>query len=331
MKETFYTISLWALCLIAGIFLIISSSLNAEGEEIKKATKSDLMRGKRIYSVSCILCHGSKGEGDGPASVFIGPYSHPRPNDYTRGSFKFRTTESGDLPTLSDLMSTIRYGIPGFMPSFRHLGEEGLRQVALYVATEFIREELPAQTTYKEPVEKTVPVQKDDIFEEDIFQEDMSRTSKTERAPSVTDKDIIYKDIVKQLDEIRKDAVIAARRINVLELIRKDPRRSDPSAQEAVSRGKKTFAEMQCIQCHGADGRGHMAKTNMKDERGLHTMAADLTKPETFGNGNTPEDIYRTIMTGLNGTPMPSFSDLFRGNEERVWDIVAYIRSLWDE
>ena len=83
---------------------------------------------------------------------------------------------------------------------------------------------------------------------------------------------------------------------------------------------------MQCVSCHGVGGRG--AKTNMKDERGLPVMAADLSRPETLGNGHQPEDIYRTIMTGLNGTPMPSFSDLFLGEEEKVWDLVYYVLSL---
>ncbi|MEK6589583.1 MAG: DUF3365 domain-containing protein, partial [Nitrospinota bacterium] len=72
----------------------------------------DVWEGKRVerylYALhvkeDCLFCHGSKGRGDGAASIFIGPYSHPRPNDFTRGVFKFRSTESGQLPTLSDLM-----------------------------------------------------------------------------------------------------------------------------------------------------------------------------------------------------------------------------------
>lgn len=317
MKGTSYNISL---CLIAGISLLIPSYSDAWGEEIwefisKEATKSDLAMGKRIYSVSCILCHGSKGEGDGPASVSIGPYSHPRPNDFTRGSFKFRTTEPGDLPTLSDLMRTIRYGIPGYMPSFRHLEEEGIRQVALYIATKFIQEELPVQTI-KEAVEET-----DSMPKNGVQGVPMSRTTETEIA-----RLDLYKDIVMALNDIVKNSVIETSRTDPPE-----PIKAYSSTKAAISRGKSLFQRMQCIQCHGADGKGHMAMTNMKDERGLHIMAADLTKPETFGNGNTPEDIYRTIMTGLNGTPMPSYSDLFKGKEEGVWDLVAYIRSLQDE
>lgn len=102
---------------------------------------------------------------------------------------------------------------------------------------------------------------------------------------------------------------------------------SKPSAK----RGKAIFHEMQCISCHGINGKGHEAKTNMKDERGLPIMAADLTQPSSFGNGNSRKDIFRTVMTGLDGSPMPSFVDLFVGEEHRAWDLVEYVYSLQED
>lgn len=135
----------FSLYLLVVVFSLSSFSPNAFGGEEAKGSALDIEKGKRIYSISCVLCHGSKGKGDGPASVFIGPYSHPRPNDFTRGVFKYRSTESGDLPTFSDLTRTIRYGIPGYMPSFKHLTEDGIRQVALYISDTFIEDELSSQ------------------------------------------------------------------------------------------------------------------------------------------------------------------------------------------
>lgn len=105
------------------------------------------------------------------------------------------------------------------------------------------------------------------------------------------------------------------------------PVQSQPSAK----RGMAIFHEMQCISCHGVNGKGHEAKTNMKDERGLPIMAADLTQPSSFGNGNSRKDIFRTIMTGLDGSPMPSFVDLFVGEEHRAWDLVEYVYSLQED
>lgn len=142
MKTRFCYISIF---LIITLLFLNSFPPNAFGENEGHGSASDLKKGNRIYSISCVLCHGSKGQGDGPASVFIGPYSHPRPNDFTQGVFKYRSTESGDLPTFSDLTRTIRYGIPGYMPSFKHLGEDGVRQVAFYISNTFIEDELSVQ------------------------------------------------------------------------------------------------------------------------------------------------------------------------------------------
>jgi len=66
----------------------------------------------------------------------------------------------------------------------------------------------------------------------------------------------------------------------------------------------------------------------MKDERLLMIHPIDLSRQETFGNGTSHEDIYRTIITGLDGTPMPGYSELFAGKEEQAWDLVHYILSL---
>ena len=42
--------------------------------------------------------------------------------------------------------------------------------------------------------------------------------------------------------------------------------------------------------------------------------------------GSTGEDLYRVFMTGLNGTPMPSFVDTIKPDE--AWDLVHYMQSL---
>jgi len=326
----------------------------AFGKTPLSAEQTDTTQGKRIYSVSCVLCHGAKGKGDGPASIFIGPYSHPRPANFTSENFKFRSTESGELPTLDDLMRTIRHGIPGYMPSFKHLDEVGIRQVALYISDTFIEEDLrlgpdklPALPPVVPEKENTLPHGKD------IFEETRSRTSRAQKQfPSdngtirrklneLSEGPMLaatlsyqpgkpsnqYKNLVNVLKQINSDAELNKDRIKSLE---KDIARS-LKAKPSALRGKKIFHEMQCIACHGLNGKGHEANTNMKDERGLPVMAADLTQPSSFGNGSGREDIFRTIMTGLNGTPMPSFSDLFIGEEDQAWDLVEYVYSLQED
>jgi hypothetical protein len=54
--------------------------------------------------------------------------------------------------------------------------------------------------------------------------------------------------------------------------------------------------------------------------------AANLTQSWTFRGGSSREDIFRTMTTGFNGTPMPSFLDGL--TEEQRWAITDYIDSL---
>ncbi|MBI3358370.1 MAG: c-type cytochrome [Nitrospirae bacterium] len=232
------------------------SSMNHTDIPMKEANEMEVAHGKGIYAMSCVYCHGISGKGDGAASMFIGPYSHPRPNDFTARIFKFRSTESGQLPLLTDLMRTIREGIPGIMPSFRNMGESGIRAVAAYLQKEFIQRPLPTKTTIKY-VEHVGPY---------------------------------------------------------------------TYSVESVYRGMALYREMGCAGCHGQDGKG--TGEHLTDQRELRIHPIDLTRTETFGNGVSHEDIYRTLMTGLDGTPMPSFGDFFIGQEDRAWDLVHYILSL---
>ena len=62
------------------------------------------------------------------------------------------------------------------------------------------------------------------------------------------------------------------------------------------------------------------------DELGQPIRAANLTHSWTFRGGPTREDIFRTMTTGLNGTPMPSFTEAL--TPEQRWAITDYIASL---
>jgi cytochrome c oxidase cbb3-type subunit 2 len=54
-------------------------------------------------------------------------------------------------------------------------------------------------------------------------------------------------------------------------------------------------------------------------------VPADLTAGQ-FKSGPTVEDIYRTMTTGLSGTPMPSYRDAFP--DEDRWALAYYVLSL---
>lgn len=89
--------------------------------------------------------------------------------------------------------------------------------------------------------------------------------------------------------------------------------------------GRETF-QSACATCHGTagDGRG-LAAATLRDDAGQPAPPADLRLPH-LRSGDEPLDIYRVLMTGLNGTPMVSFAETLP--EPQKWDVVAYILSL---
>ena len=104
----------------------------------------------------------------------------------------------------------------------------------------------------------------------------------------------------------------------------------DPPAmtRTSIERGREVYEEMRCAQCHGADGRGDgPARNTMTDDLGRSIFPFDLARGESYRGGSAPEDIYRTFLTGLNGTPMPAYEGVLSRDE--AWDLVHYVRSLF--
>ena len=96
----------------------------------------------------------------------------------------------------------------------------------------------------------------------------------------------------------------------------------------AAERGREVYGAAGCPACHGDAGRGNgPSAADLVDDDGLHIRPADLRFPARFKNGAEPADVYRTLVTGLDGTPMPSYAGAF-DDPAALWDLVAYVRSL---
>jgi len=223
-------------------------------EDPVEATPELVERGEELYDTLCVRCHGEEGDGEGDFARFL----NPKPRDFTEGTFKFRTTESGSIPVDFDIYRTITIGVKkSSMPAWFVLPSRDRWALVHYLKTfsEVFEEEEP-----EEPIEIPEPPLMD---------------------------------------------------------------------SKLLALGAETFAEMMCWDCHGSLGKGDGAAAGtLEDDWGFPIRPADFTKG-VFKVGNVDKDIYRTVATGLDGTPMPSFGDLLEA--EQLWAVTYYVRSLAKE
>jgi mono/diheme cytochrome c family protein len=113
------------------------------------------VRGQIVYQKACAACHGERGDGQAPAARYL----EPRPRDFTSGTFKFRSTPNGELPTDQDLLRVVELGIPGTqMPAWRGvLTAQERADVVAYVKTfsADFQDGAPEPLVFPEPPEAT--------------------------------------------------------------------------------------------------------------------------------------------------------------------------------
>ena len=90
-------------------------------------------RGAQVFAENCSACHGEAGDGAGMCA----PFQLPQPRDFTKGIFRFKSTESAALPTDEDLFKTVSAGLHGTgMPPWRFLlSDQDRWAVVHYVKT----------------------------------------------------------------------------------------------------------------------------------------------------------------------------------------------------
>lgn len=215
-------------------------------------------------------------------------YLNPRPRDYTKGIFKFTSTPYGAKPRRSDLLATLRRGVTGTsMPSFEDLSPEDLNAVVDYVIFLSQRGELQNELlTMAQDEEEIVPEYVDE---------------------AVT-------GIIDRWNEAQSQLVMPLTPM-------------PPFTAETIAKGHELFLKQACNKCHGANGRGgSMGGVEIgMDSWGQKAAAADLTSG-MFRGGGRPIDIYRRIYSGINGTPMPAFNEVFAKEPDDIWYLVHFIR-----
>lgn len=107
------------------LLLVYSSRLIAT--DFSLPTPALLKRGKIVFEENCLMCHGVKGMGDGPAARAI----KPRPRNFVEADFKF-----GNSP--AQMFKTVSNGIPGTaMPPWKDVLPETDRWAVIHYERTF--------------------------------------------------------------------------------------------------------------------------------------------------------------------------------------------------
>ena len=254
-----------------------------------------LALGRDVYTQQCAGCHGTTGDGKGPAAVHL----NPPPRDYRNGVFKFTSTPRGSKPRRDDLRRILTYGAKGTsMPAFRFMPEIEREAVIDYVQTLAARGELEINLVREAT---------DELTEEEDF-------DPATVAEYVTDIDRAWARAEEEL--VRPVTVNPAK------------------TPETVRDGAVAFAEMYCVKCHNRDAAGSKSADVGQDIWGRTAYPANLAMGMLHG-GRRPEDIYRRIYSGINGTPMPASKDPNSAagetpeqRSDRIWHLVHFVTEV---
>ncbi len=281
-----------------------------------------------LYREHCAACHGVEGGGAGPTAALLNPY----PRDLRAGVFKFKSTGRGDKPTHSDLHELLRRGIPGTaMPSFARVSDEDLESLTQYLVYLSLRGETERKLI-------------DLVISEERSLASL-RTAGQEIATDIAE--------AWQTAEQRIVAVPQAPKTAALENWWDD--------ETLVERGRELFHGplANCASCHGANGDGKATTLDFDDwtkeyttKLGISPSDATAMKPMrsagalrprqalprkldwgVFHGNNSDDALYRRLVTGIAGTPMPALLLQDKAGSvgvtpDDVWSIIAYIRSL---
>lgn len=99
-----------------------------------------------------------------------------------------------------------------------------------------------------------------------------------------------------------------------------------PATYESLAKGRWVFANMGCVPCHGAAGRGDgITSKSLMDSKGRPMRPRDLNHGDNYRGGNSARDIYRSLTTGLGGV-MPPYQAVL--SKEQRWHLANYVHAL---
>ncbi|MEE8449482.1 MAG: c-type cytochrome, partial [Thermodesulfobacteriota bacterium] len=127
--------------------------------------------------------------------------------------------------------------------------------------------------------------------------------------------------------------------VSFIKILSEDPWPKDPPPQplkfgpeiasppQVIEKGKEVYKKAKCWECHGDSGRGEgPSAPTLKDDLDNFIRPLNLTKSWMYRAGNDARDIFVRFSTGIDTTPMPSYSDSL--SEEERWQLAYYVKSL---
>jgi len=100
-----------------------------------------------------------------------------------------------------------------------------------------------------------------------------------------------------------------------------------PVTADRIKEGRVLFQKLECWKCHGVTGRGNgPSDDTLTDDENRPIKPFDFHASQRFKCGASDAAMYKDFMTGLDGSPMPSFSD--NVTPDQAWALVMYLRTL---
>lgn len=289
-----------------------------------------------IYRKHCVVCHGLSGDGKGQSAMFLEPY----PRDFRRGTFKYKSTPVGGKPTRGDLVRTLREGIPGTaMPSYRALEEseefsEDVEDLVEYIRFLSIRGEVERRMLTK-ILRDGEKLDKDAQWPKEVLGLVLQKWREA---------DGLELEVPEQPSWMQSGGDVQAREL-------------------AVARGRELFGSelTACSKCHGLEGLGDGSSQDFDEWTKDWTILAGIDPRErgawkvmkpfgalkpvlvksrnlqwgAFHGGGDPDSIFRRIVLGIEGTPMPPVARAMNGNpgltDDEIWSLVGYVMHLGRE
>lgn len=100
------------------------------------------------------------------------------------------------------------------------------------------------------------------------------------------------------------------------------PERTD----ESIAIGVAVYDRLDCASCHGPTGWGNGdSSLTLENDAKERVWAANL-QSGVYKGGADPVQLYQRIANGLDGSPMPSYSE--EASPEEIWHLVNYMTTL---